>query len=427
MTNVTRMELFPGVHLTAVHTKKFKSSVIGVELLTPISADTAAANALVPMVLRRGTKRCPDMESLSAALDDLYGGWIEPTVSKKGETQCVGFSGSFLDDAYTLDGSQILESAAALYGELLLHPAQAGEGFVPAYVEGERSNLIDRIRAQINEKRQYALSRVTAEMCSTEPFGVDKLGNEAQAAALDSAALWDRYQALLSQAAVEVYFCGSATPERVKQAFLSALEDLPRTKDRFQPAPCLQKEAPAVPKLVEETLDVTQGKLTMGLRTGGITVRDPDYPALALCTAVFGGTTTSKLFLNVRERLSLCYYASAQLEKLKGVMLVSSGVEFDKVEEAKAEILAQLEHCKRGEIEDWELEGARRSLVSTLHTAADVQSRLEDYWLSQAVAGLNEPPEALADRIESVTKEQVVAAAQRLSLDTVYFLKGKEG
>ncbi|MCI8479176.1 MAG: insulinase family protein [Oscillospiraceae bacterium] len=426
MANVTRMELFSGVHLTAVHTKKFKSSLIGVELLTPIRAETASANALVPMVLRRGTKRCPDMESLSTALDDLYGGWIEPAVRKKGETQCIGFTGSFLDDAYTMDGSQILEPAAMLFGELLLHPAQAGEGFVPAYVEGERGNLIDRIRAQINEKRQYALNRVTAEMCSGEPFGVDKLGSEAQAAALDGRALWDRYQALLSQAAIEIYFCGSAAPERVKKAFLSALEGLPKTEARFQPSPCTQKAASVPPKLVEEALDVTQGKLTMGLRTDGITVQDPEYPALALCTAVFGGTTTSKLFLNVRERLSLCYYASAQLEKLKGVMLVSSGVEFDKVEEAKAEILAQLEHCKRGQIEDWELEGARRSLVSTLYTTLDSQSRLEDYWLAQIVAGLAETPEALAARIEGVTKEQVIAAAQRLSLDTVYFLKGKE-
>lgn len=427
MSNVTRMELLPGVHLTAVHTNKFKSSLLGVELLTPISVETASLNALIPMVLRRGTSQRPDMSALSAALDDLYGGSIETMIRKKGETQCVGFAGSFLDDAYTPDKSKILEPAARLLGELLLSPAQKGGGFVPAYVEGERDNLADRIRAQVNEKRLYAITRVTEEMCTGEPFGVDKLGSEKRATAITGAELWDRYQSLLSEAAVEIYFCGSASLERVQEAFLSALSNLPKTGRRTQPAPCVQKSAPETPKRVEELLDVTQGKLAMGLRTGGITAASPDYPALLLCNALFGGTTTSKLFLNVRERLSLCYYASSQLEKLKGVMLVSSGVEFDKMEQAKEEILAQLEQCKRGAFEEWELEAARRSVVSALHTALDSQGRLEDYWLAQAAAGLGETPEELADRVEAVTKDQVTAAAQSLALDTIYFLKGREG
>ena len=426
MMNVTRMELLPGVHLTAVHTNKFKSSLLGVELLVPITGADASANALVPMVLRRGTAQHPDMESLSAALDELYGGSIEPMVRKKGETQCVGFVGSFLDDAYTPDGSGILAPAAALLGELLLQPAVQDGCFLDAYVQGERDNLIDRIRAQVNDKRQYAMTRVVAEMCAGEPFGVDKLGDEASASAITPQSLWARYQALLSQAAVELYFCGSAQPEQVRQAFLDALADLPRGGQRVSVVSCPAVTAPAQPKEVTEALDVTQGKLSMGLRTGGITAGSPEFLALMLCNAVFGGTTTSKLFLNVREKLSLCYYASSQLEKIKGVMLVASGVEFDKVEQAKGEIFAQLDNCKQGNIEDWELEGARRSVVSALRTTLDSQARLEDYWLGQAAAGLTQGPEALAAQVETVTLEQVVAAANRLTLDTVYFLKGKE-
>ena len=171
---------------------------------------------------------------------------------------------------------------------------------------------------------------------------------------------------------------------------------------------------------------MTQGKLSMGLRTGGITVGHPEFPALLLCNAVFGGTTTSKLFLNVRERLSLCYYASSRLERHKGVMLVTSGVEFDKMDQASDEILAQLDNCRRGSIEAWELEAARRSVVSALHTTLDAQARLEDYWLGQAVSGLSQSPEELAAQVEAVTMEQVVAAANALELDTVYYLKGKE-
>ena len=169
---------------------------------------------------------------------------------------------------------------------------------------------------------------------------------------------------------------------------------------------------------------MTQGKLSIGLRTD-IKVTDEEYPALVLFNAVFGGTTTSKLFLNVREKLSLCYYASSQLEKFKGLMLVFSGVEFDKREAAQNEILAQLEKCRRGEIEPWELEAARRSGVNSLKSMLDSQGRMEDFWLGLAVEP-GDGPEELAARLERVTVEQVAAAARRVRLDSIYFLKGKE-
>ena len=425
MAELTRSELFPGVHLMAVHTEKFKSCVLGASFLAPLDRTTAACNALVPSVLRRGTQEHPDMESLSAALDELYGGSIEPVVRTRGETQCVGFLGSFLDDAYTLDGSAILEKAADLLGELLLRPCTEQGVFRRDYTDSERQNLIDRIRAQVNDKRSYALLRLKREMCAGEPFGVDRLGDESSARAITPESLWARYQDLLRTAPMELYYCGSAKPERVADALRAALSQLPTDGVRTPLPRPAAKEAPAQPREVVESLDVTQGKLTMGLRTGS-TVWSEDYPALLLANAIFGGTTTSRLFLHVREKLSLCYYASSQLEKLKGVMLVSSGVEFDKVGEARAEILAQLEACRKGAFEDWELEGARRSVVSALHSAMDAQARLEDFWLGQAVAGLTEDPEALARRVEEVTREQVVAAFSSLQLDTIYFLKGRE-
>ena len=425
MADMTRIELFPGVSLTAVHTKKFKSSVLGVQFLSPLSAETASANALVPSVLRRGTARHLDMEALSAALDELYGGSIEPVVRTRGETQCVGFLGSFLDDAYTLDGSPVLEQAAALLGELLLEPYTEHGVFCPDYTAGERANLIDRIRAQINEKRSYAVKRLKEEMCAGEPFGVT--GWEMRPTPPPSRR---------SSCGRVTRTCSAAPPSRSTTAapprpngragaLRAALAGLPQGGARTFPGRPAPHAAPDVPREVVEAMDVTQGKLTMGLRTG-IQAWDDAYPALLLLNAVFGGTTTSKLFLNVREKLSLCYYASSGLMHYKDVMVVSSGVDFDKVEAARAEILAQLSACKAGQFEDWELEGARRSVVSALRSSADAQSRLEEFWLGQAVAGLSESPEDLAARVEAVTRAQVVEAAQKLALDTVYFLKGKE-
>lgn len=426
MTEVSRRELFPGVWLRTVHTNKFKSAYLSVTLLAPLEPETAAANALIPSVLRRGTAAHPDMESLSAALDELYGGAIEPAVRRKGETQCVGFVASFLDDAYALNGEKILESAAALLGELLLRPYTQDGIFCPDYTAGERANLIDRIRGQINDKRSYATHRLIQLMCGEEAFGTDKLGDETTAAAINPASLWQRYQELLRTAAVEVYYCGSAQPERVEAALSSALSGLPVNEARMVPDCEVRIHAGTQPRVVEEALDVTQGKLAMGFRTGGITCWEEEYPALAMCSAVFGGTTLSKLFLNVREKLSLCYYASSMLEKLKGLMLVSSGIEFDKYQTARDEILAQLEAVRRGEIADWELEGARRTLISGHLATLDDQARQEEFWLGQAAAGLDTTIQELAGQFEAITREQVAQAARKLELDTIYFLKGKE-
>ena len=422
---VTQITLRPGVHLTAVQTKKFKSSTLAVRFLAPLTEEDASRNALVPMVLRRGTAEHPDLESLSAALDELYGGSLEPVVRKKGETQCVGFVGSFLDDAYTLNGEQVLEPAARLMAEVLLRPYTQDGAFCPDYTRQEKDNLIDRIRAQVNDKRQYAQIRVVAEMCGDEPFGVDRLGSEASAQAIDAKQLWEQYQTLLHTARVELYYCGSADPERVQAAFAPIVDGLPEGGERTAVIRPAKKKAPRHPRRVEEALDVTQGKLAMGFRTNA-DAWDQQYPALTLVNAVYGGTTTSKLFMNVREKLSLCYYASSGLMKYKDVMLVSSGVEFDKVGQAEGEILSQLYKCQTGDFSDDEMEWARRSVVSTLLTTLDAQSRLEDYWLGQAAAGLSEGPDELAAREEQVTREEAVAAAQDLILDTVYFLKGRD-
>lgn len=426
MGNVTRTQLLPGVFLTSVHTNKFKSSLLSMALLTSLDRETAAVNALIPFLLRRGSQAHPDMVSLAAALDQLYGGSIEPTVRKKGEIQCVGFVGSFLDDAYTLDGGGILDEAADLMGELLLRPYTVDGAFSPDYTRQEKANLSDRIRAEMNEKREYAASRVVEEMCRNEPYGVSRMGREEDVKPITPQSAWEQYRTLLAQSQMELYYCGSADTDRVCFILQKALAGLPREGDYALPETVILPGAPAV-RQVEERLDVAQGKLTMGFRTGGITAASREYPALVLCNALFGGTTTAKLFLNVREKLSLCYYASSSVHRYKGIMVVSSGVEFSQKQRAEEEILAQLEACRKGQFEPWEIAGARRYTVSSLMAALDSQGRQEDWWLGQAVAGLSQSPEELAQAVETVPVEDAVAAAQALRLDTVYFLNGKEG
>ncbi len=423
---VIQKELLPGVTLTALRTGKFKSSCLSLTLLAPMDRRNVTANALLPSVLRRGSQVHPDTQSLSAALDELCGGTLEASVRQQGETQCVGFIGSFLDDAFSPDGAPILEPAAALMGELLLQPVVQNGAFRADYVSGEGKNLADRIRAQINDKRQYAIRRLTEQMCEGEPYGLDKLGFADEAAAVTPQQLWERYQTLLRTAPIVLYYCGSAPVERVEAALREALRGLPERAAVSAPARAAGARAVEKVRFFEDALDVTQGKLALGWRTGGITIHSGEYPALLVLNAVYGGTTTSKLFMNVRERLSLCYFASSMLDKQKGLMLVSSGIEFDKVDQARQEILSQFQACVQGDFTDQELEAARRAVVSGLTACEDSQGLLEFYWQAQAAALLCQKPDELAQSVEQVTKEQVVEAARKMELDAVYFLKGKE-
>ena len=415
-----RREIMQDVFLTYLPARKFKTSRLTVNLITGLDRAAASANALLPAVLSRGTARCPDMESLSAAMDTLYGATVDSIVRKKGERQCIGFAASFIDDAFTPHGEKLLEPVAQLTGEMLLDPVTRDGRFLTEYVDSEKANLIDSIRALRNDKRDWADIRLMQEMCAAEPYSVLRLGDEASAAALDAETLYRHERALLASSRVEVLYCGSAEEQRVEDAVRAALSVLPRSK--VTPlAPIRQYAAPAQPRVVTETMDVNQGKLALGYRCA-----TEDMPAMILANLIFGGTSNSKLFLNVREKLSLCYYASSSYARSKNIMTVSSGVEQKDYDRAMEEIARQLAAVQNGEWEDWEQDGALQAMLSSLTSLPDSQGALENYYLGQIATDAGETPEELTAALREVTKERIMAAAQSARLDTVYFLHGKE-
>ena len=418
--NHIRTKLAEGVYLTCLPARKFKTSILSAQFITPLTKERAAVNALLPAVLRRGTARYPDMGSLSAELDRLYGTQIDYTVRKKGENQCIGFVANFLADEFVPGGERLLEPVAALLGELICAPATRNGRFVPEYVEGERDNLVDAIRGIRNDKRDYAALRMLQELCAGEAYGISRLGSEEMAEKVSAKKLYNAYTELLSTGHLELFYSGSAAPERVEHALLDALSTMPR-KSVAELTFCTPHIARSEVHTVTERMDVTQGKLGMGFSCGS-----DDFPALLLGNTLFGGSSNSKLFLNVREKLSLCYYASSGYHRQKGLITVSSGVEFANFQRTYDEILTQLEAVQQGRLEDWELDGARSTLLNAYASMGDSQGQMENFYISQAAAGHQETPEDLAREVRETSAERIFRAMESVKLDTVYFLTGKE-
>ena len=425
MHTAYKSQISPGVNLTCVQTDKFKTGCLSINLITSLSRDTAALSALLPRVLRRGCANLPDMDLIAAALDELYGARIEPIVRKKGEMHCIGLFADFPDDRFIPNG--VLEETSALLGDILLSPA-LDDGLLHAdYVESEKNNLIDDIRAGINDKRGYSVDRLLEEMCVGEAFGVNRLGDELKVQEITPQSLTAHYYDVIKNARVEVFYCGADTPARVEATLIPILKKLPaRTSQQTLKTEVLLNPAQDEPRRFTEELDVSQGKLTIGFRLGH-TMENPDYPALMVFNAVYGGNVTSKLFLNVREKLSLCYYASSMLEKHKGIMIVASGVEFSKFDEALDEILSQLEHVKNGEIEDWEMLSARRSVTTAIKSAMDRPAGLEDLYFDSSLAAVHYDPDKLCSSVEAVTLDMVIETASGIKTDSIYFLTGRGG
>ena len=420
MMEETRLKIAEGVYLTCLPARKFKTSLLSAQFVTPIRQDTAAIYALLPAVLRRGTVRYPDLGSLSAELDRLYGAQIDYTARKKGENQCVGFLASFIDDAFTPGGEKLLEPVAALLGELICEPATRNGRFIPEYVDSEKTNLIDAIRGLLNNKREYADLRLLQEMCAGEPYGISRLGDEADVEKISASKLYSRYTELISTARLELLYSGSAPAERVTQALLDAFSTLPR-EDVREPADTEAHPSRLEARTITEEMDVTQGKLGMGF-----SCTSDDWAALMMGNTLFGGSSNSKLFLNVREKLSLCYFASSAYHRQKGLITVSSGIEFENYKRATDEILAQLEAVQQGRLEDWELDGARSTMRNAYASLGDSQGKLENFYLGQAATGQTETPEDMVRLIDTITPQRIFAAMGTVKLDTVYFLKGKE-
>lgn len=420
MTTVTpeRKEIMPEVYLTCCEDHKFKTGLLSAQIITPLRRDTASACALLPSVLQRGTVRYPDMEQIGAALDEMYGAGLKVMVRKRGEALCVGFGIDFVDDILLGRQEKLLERCALFLGELFLQPVTRGGRFLSEYVASEKENLIHAIAGLRNDKREWADLRLIREMCADEPYGVDRWGDEESVRKLNQRTLYEEYRRLLCNSRMELFYSGSAAARTVEDALRDAFAPMPRGTVLPLP-PLVRRSAPEEPRHITETMDVEQSRLAAGFRCGSL-----DAPAMMIASLLFGGSGNSKLFRNVREEKSLCYYISSAFVRSKNIMTLCAGIDSDAKDRVLDAAAGEWAAICRGEIEDWELTAAKKGAVSYLRSLGDSQSATENYYIGQAATGLSEQPEELAQSLLEVTGERVMAAAATVKLDTVYFLQG---
>lgn len=417
---IETITLMPGVTLRVCRDSRFKQGALSIQFVRQMDRQEAALTALLPNVLLRGTAKCPDLRAITQRLDSLYGAAVSLAVRRVGDYQTTGLYCGFMDDRFALPGDKVLQPMIAFVEELLLDPLLEEGQFCQRFVESEKKNLIATIQAERNDKRAYAMDQLLKTICGDDPFGIPRTGEPEQVAAIDAGMLYRHYRKILRESPIALFYVGSAPAEQVAALLKPMFARLDREPVTLRPQTPL---TPGKAQEQEEIMEVTQGKLCLGYLTP-ITNRSPEFAAMQVLNVIFGSGMTSKLFQNVREKLSLCYSVGSAYYSTKGILAVSAGIDFDKEELTRQEVARQLEACQKGDISQQELQAAKEALLSSLRAVADSPAAIESYYSTAALSGLGMDVEEYMEVVRRVTAEDAAAAARSLTYQCGYFLKG---
>lgn len=419
------MKLIPigaGAQLAVIRDDRFQTVRISAHFMLPVEADKMAAYALLPRVLPRGCARYPDYTAFNRKLAMLYGAGITGSVQMAGETEMIHISLGMLDDRYVPEGESILAEGIGLLCDVMFDPALDEHGWFRASdVAEEKRNLAEEIRAEFNDKRGYALRRAREIMFAGEPYGVPRQGTPEQVEAQTPEKLTEAWRTMLRTAPLTVTAIGMVDEKGAAEAFASALKRIERAPVQL---PAAVQKPVATQRQVTERIDVQQAKLVMGFRTD--VPADGDTMALRLGTVLLGGTPSSRLFQNVRERLSLCYYCAARCDWHKGVLMVDSGVQEDKAEQVRTEVLHQLAELQQGRFDPEELDIARRAMMDQFGSVSDSAGMLDSWYTDQLRTGRMVTPEEAEARVQEVTAEEIARAMSGIRPELFYLLTGPE-
>ena len=417
-----KINIGDGINVNYIHTDKFKTNQISVNFITQMNKDTAYLNAMIPVILLRGCRKYPTQAELNRYLQYLYSADIDAKNDKIGEFQVFGLSSNMLNDRFTGD-IKMAEEMAQLLCDIIFDPYLENGVFSEKYVESEKINQIDLIESEINNKTGYSVNKCIEAMCKDEVFAVKKYGTVEDVEGITEASLYEAYLNALKSCKIEIYITGECDIEKISAIFDSYVKDIERDVKLPLRYPIVRIANEV--KRIEEKQDVNQGKLCIGFRTG-CNIEDENYHVVRLFSEIFGSGDVSKLFMNVREKMSLCYSIDSILFQRIGILMVTAGIEFENKEIAEKAIFDQLDAIKRGEITDEELLSAKRSLRNVFMQVYDSPRAMEKWTVSRTLSDKGLDPMDECKKIEGTTAEQVVELANSITLDTVYFLKGED-
>ena len=344
MDDVKLISLAEGIEGCHIKNSRFKTTRISLNLIMPLKKDTVSANAILPFILTRACREYPDYTSLNAKLAELYGAEIYGDTLKYGDMLILKIVVTALDDRFTLDGSSVIKECVSLLCALVFDPPLLNNNFKSTDIASEKRLLIERIEGEINDKRKYAIKQTERIMCANEPYGISKYGTKEGAEALCGESVYNAWRSVLETAFVRINVIGNSDPSSVYDGLLLAYKNINRNVTILNENSYISTINEV--KRKEERMAVSQGKMVMGFRIG-VKVGDKDTVAAKVMTDVFGGGPYSRLFTNVREKLSLCYYCTARYIRQKGIILVDSGIEEANAAKGETEIIKQLNNEKR--------------------------------------------------------------------------------
>lgn len=416
-----RIDIGNGIGLNLIKADKFKSSLLSYYFMRPLSKSEVTKNALLPLVLKRGTKEYDTNLKIQRELEENYGAKFSIGINKRGEKHVLRFTVETVNRKYVEDKDYIY-NVLKLLKSIIFNPLVEEGYFKQNYVEQEKENLKTRIQGRINNKRSYALDRCIEEMCKNEKFSIYPLGNIEDLDDIDGNVLYKHYQDIINTSPIEVFYTGEYDDKLVEN-----LKDSINIK---------RQEIIDIPKekiitgvqtknMVQEDLDVVQGKLVLGFRTG-IPYQDKLYNGLLLASDILGGGPNSKLFRNVRERESLAYYITSTIYKYKSIMLIDGGIEFDNFEKTVEIVKSEIEDVKSGKFSDKDIDISKKSIKSSMESIKDSLFLISEFFFSQRLSGDSRSLDEILKDIENVTKEEIVEASSEIILDTIYFMKNSK-
>ncbi|MGM8366467.1 EF-P 5-aminopentanol modification-associated protein YfmF [Virgibacillus sp. W0181] len=412
-----------GLNLHLIRSEKFKTINIVAKFRAPLQRETITMRALLPYILQQGTQKYPTEKELQVKLDNLYGAVLSIDGTKKGNSHMISFRLEVANQKYIADESSIIGKAIDLLKEIIYYPKTENNGFYPKTFAREKETLQQKMNAIIDDKMAYANMRLIDEMCQHEAYAIHVHGYEEDLPNLTPENVYTYYEQLLSEDQLDIYILGDFEQDQLRNQLTSSFKKEETKAMSFEE----EKNTRTVEiKTVVEKQSVKQAKLHMGYRTNA-TYKDNDYFALHVFNGIFGGFPSSKLFLNVREKNSLAYYAASRMESHKGLLLVFSGIDPADYEQAKDIIMLQMEAMKSGDFTEEELEETKSLIVNQLLETLDHPQGIVEMLYQQVLGDKKVSPDDFIASIKQVTKEEVIQVANKIELDTVYLLTNESG